>query len=209
MAISEVAVGLPRVESALKRIFDFTLAFLGLLLSWWLIALAWFLATVDTRQNGFFTQERVGRFGKRFRVVKIRTMRTLSGFDTSVTTAADPRVTRLGSFFRRTKIDELPQLINVLVGQMSFVGPRPDVPGFADSLRGKDRVVLTLRPGITGPATLIYRDEEALLARQKDPERFNREVIFPDKVRINVNYIECYRFRHDLKYIWQTVFGGG
>ena len=133
-------------------------------------------------------------------------MREVPSFDTVVTTSHDPRITRLGRILRKTKIDELPQLINVFLGQMSFVGPRPDVPGFADKLVGPDRIILTIRPGITGPATLKYCKEEELLALQTDPEQYNLEVIFPDKVRINREYIEHYRFWNDIKYILQTVF---
>jgi len=136
-------------------------------------------------------------------------MRDVAGVDTSVTTNTDPRITRLGAFFRKAKIDELPQLINVLLGQMSFVGPRPDVPGFADRLQGEERIVLSVRPGITGPATLKYRNEEEILAQQDDPERYNREVIYPDKVKINVEYVRSYSFWRDLRYIGRTVFGDG
>ncbi|MFO7807795.1 sugar transferase, partial [Guyparkeria sp.] len=193
-------------QAALKRGFDVFGAAVGLALTFWLIALAWLAATVDTRANGFFTQQRVGRDGRVFRVIKIRTMRVGTGLDTTVTTGHDPRITPLGRFFRRAKIDELPQLINVLLGQMSFVGPRPDVPGYADALEGEDRVILTVRPGITGPATLKYRDEETLLAGVDDPERYNREVIFPDKVRINREYVQQWSLRKDLGYIWRTVF---
>lgn len=135
-------------------------------------------------------------------------MRSDSFFQTTVTTDTDPRITRLGRFFRKTKLDELPQLIHVLLGQMSFVGPRPDVPGFADNLSGDDRIILSVRPGITGPATLKYRNEESILAGQDDPERYNDEVIFPDKVRLNKEYVENYSFRKDIKYIWQTIFPG-
>ncbi len=174
---------------------------------WWLILIAFILATIDTRKNGFFIQERVGKDGKLFRVIKIRTMRDMPHIDTSVTKEDDPRITYLGRFWRKTKIDELPQLINVLLGQMSFVGPRPDVPGFADQLTGEDRIILTVRPGITGPATLKFRDEEKLLAQQKDPEKYNREVIWPEKVRLNREYVENYSFWQDLKCIWQTIFG--
>jgi lipopolysaccharide/colanic/teichoic acid biosynthesis glycosyltransferase len=190
-----------------KRAFDVVLALLGLLVFGWLMLLAAFLATIDTRQNGFFTQTRVGRGGQLFRTIKIRTMRNVPGVTTTVTSARDPRITRLGRFFRRTKLDELPQLINVLLGQMSFVGPRPDVPGFADQLNGADRLILAIRPGITGPATLAFRDEEVLLAAQADPERYNREVIYPEKVRLNRIYIEQYNLRKDLTYLIQTVVG--
>jgi lipopolysaccharide/colanic/teichoic acid biosynthesis glycosyltransferase len=136
-------------------------------------------------------------------------MRRDDGAGTCVTTAADPRVTRVGRILRRTKIDELPQLFNVLAGHMSFVGPRPDVPGFADRVQGPDRIILSVRPGITGPATLRFRDEEALLAAQEDPERFNREVLFPEKVRLNRAYVENYRLVDDVACLVRTVFGGG
>ncbi|HLU36045.1 MAG TPA: sugar transferase [Thermomicrobiales bacterium] len=181
-------------------------ATIGLVATSWIILPAYWIARMETGLSGFFVQERVGQHGKIFRVIKIRTMRPMDGIDTSVTTGADPRITCSGRFFRRTKIDELPQLINVLMGEMSFVGPRPDVPGFADSLQGDDRLILSVRPGITGPATLHFRDEEVLLAQQSDPERFNREVIYPEKVRLNRQYVENYRFIDDLKFIWQTIF---
>lgn len=194
-------------EAALKRGFDILGAGVGLALTFWIIALAWLAACWDTGANGFFVQERVGRHGRRFRVIKLRTMHVDPAVDTTVTTSGDARITPLGRFFRRTKIDELPQLINVLKGDMSFVGPRPDVPSYADALEGEDRLILTVRPGITGPATLKYRDEETLLAEQDAPERYNREVIYPDKIRLNREYIEQYTFYRDLVYIWQTVFG--
>lgn len=193
-------------QAVLKRTFDILGAAAGLVLVSWIILLGWIAATLDTRANGFFTQERVGRQGRIFRVVKLRTMRRDTGMNTSVTTADDPRITCLGRFFRRTKIDELPQLFNVLVGHMSFVGPRPDVPGYADSLQGPDRIILTVRPGITGPATLAYRDEESLLAAVPDPEAYNREVIYPDKARLNREYVENWSFWKDLLYIWRTIF---
>jgi lipopolysaccharide/colanic/teichoic acid biosynthesis glycosyltransferase len=199
--------GLSKSQAALKRGFDVLGAAGGLVLTIWIIVPAWLVATLDTRANGFFTQQRVGRGGRIFRVVKLRTMRPDSKRATTVTTGHDPRITRLGRFFRRSKIDELPQLFNVLVGNMSFVGPRPDVPGYADALAGADRVVLTIRPGITGPATLAYRDEEVLLEQAADPERYNDEVIFPDKVRLNREYVENWSFRKDLGYIWRTVVG--
>lgn len=190
-----------------KRFFDFVVALIGLLLLWWLILIVYILATIDTRKSGFFIQERVGKDGKLFKVIKIRTMRDVPDVNTTVTRENDPRITRLGRFWRKTKIDELPQLINVLLGQMSFVGPRPDVPGFADQLTGPDRIILTVRPGITGPATLRFRNEEQLLAQQDDPEAYNRKVIWPEKVRLNREYVENYSFRQDIKYILQTLFG--
>ena len=196
---------LSKGQAFLKRTFDFTAAALGLAMTFWIILPAWVLASVDTRRNGFFTQERVGKDGRIFRVIKIRTMRDVSGLETTVTTDTDQRITSLGRFWRKSKIDELPQLINVLKGDMSFVGPRPDVPGYADRLEGEDRIVLSVRPGITGPATLKYRDEELLLAEAKDPERFNDEVLWPDKVRLNREYVHNWSFWGDLGYIWRTV----
>ena len=192
-------------QAALKRGFDFLGAVFGLSLTIWIILPAWGLASIDTRRNGFFMQERVGQDGRIFRVIKIRTMRDVPGMDSTVTTGTDQRITTLGRFWRKSKIDELPQLINVVRGDMGLVGPRPDVPGYADSLQGDDRLVLTVRPGITGPATLKYRNEEDLLAMQDDPEAYNREVIWPDKVRLNREYVQNWSFWKDLIYIWQTV----
>ena len=193
-------------QGTLKRSFDITFSLIGLALTSWLIFFAWIAASFDTRSNGFFIQKRVGRSGRLFKVVKIKTMRPIAYISTTVTQRSDPRITRLGAFFRSTKIDELPQLWNVFLGEMSFVGPRPDVPGFADRLEGVERALLSIRPGITGPATLAYRDEEELLARQNDPEAYNQEVIWPDKVRINLDYIRNWSLRGDLQYIISTVF---
>jgi lipopolysaccharide/colanic/teichoic acid biosynthesis glycosyltransferase len=204
--MTEAARGLAPGAAFAKRAFDIVLAVFGLAVTAPVILLAFLVATIDTGANGFFTQRRIGRFGRPFKVVKIRTMRPGSEAGTTVTTANDARVTAAGRFFRRTKIDELPQLANILLGSMSFVGPRPDTPGFADGLTGADRVVLAVRPGITGPATIRYRHEEALLAAQPDPERYNREVIFPDKIRLNRRYVECYRFTEDLRLLALTLF---
>jgi len=200
------SMGLAWPSALVKRAFDILVSFTGLILAGWLIVLAWLVAASDTRSNGFFIQSRIGRGGKLFPVIKIKTMYPRSQIGSTVTTVNDARISRSGYFFRRTKIDELPQLINVLVGQMSLVGPRPDVPGFADLLQGDDCMILSVRPGITSPATIKYRDEETLLAQQNDPEQYNRDVIFPDKVRINREYVENYSFWKDLYYIWKTVF---
>lgn len=199
--------GLTSTQAFLKRTFDIVLAAAGLMLSWWLILLAWLAASIDTRSNGFFAQKRVGKDGKTFTLVKIKTMRPCDEVVTTVTQSGDPRITSLGRFFRKTKIDELPQLWNVLIGDMSFVGPRPDVPGFADQLTGEDCLLLSVRPGITGPATLKYRAEEEILGAQSDPEGYNREVIWPDKVKINLDYIQNWRLSTDINYIWSTVVG--
>lgn len=197
--------GLSCNQRILKRAMDIVISGLGLLLLGWLILLGAAAATLSTRRIGFFRQVRVGRYGRRFKVVKLRTMKSLPGLDSTVTTAHDCRITRVGKLLRRTKIDELPQLWNVLIGQMSMVGPRPDVPGFADKLTGKDRAILSLKPGMTGPATLCFRDEERLLAKVPDPERHNREVLFPAKVEINLEYLANYTLRADIKYLLWTL----
>ena len=189
----------------IKRFFDFSLSMVGIVLFAWLILICWIIATLDTRQNGFFLQERVGRQGKVFRIIKIRTMRPIDGFTSVVTARSDPRITRIGALMRRFKLDELPQLFNILSGQMSFVGPRPDVVGFANLLEGEDRIILSVRPGITGPATLVFRNEEDILASCDDPERYNSEVIYTTKVKLNRSYLENYSFFKDILYIIATA----
>ena len=178
---------------------------IGLIFLFPVIIVAWIIATVETSSNGFFIQERVGRNGRLFNVYKIKTMRRVEGIDTTITQANDVRITKSGEFFRKTKIDELPQLWNVLIGKMSFVGPRPDVSGYADKLEGDDTVILTISPGITGPASMKYKNEEKLLSRQADPKEYNDRVIWPDKVNINKEYINHWSFRKDIAYIIKTV----
>ena len=187
-----------------KRMFDLLLSLIGILLLWWVIVLAWLVATIETRSNGLFFQKRVGKDGKIFSVIKIKTMCHSKGASNNITTSIDPRIKKIGRFFRRTKIDEFPQLWNVLIGNMSFVGPRPDVSGYADRLFGSDSIILTVRPGITGPASLKYKNEESLLAKKIDPVKYNDDVIWPDKVKINRDYIRDYQFINDLSYIWWT-----
>jgi len=207
MVMSESVIGLSQEKVIQKRVFDIVCSAFGLVVLWWLIILAALLVWLTTGQNGFFVQQRIGRFGRVFKVIKIRTMKSIDDIVTTVTTHNDLRITPLGRFFRKTKIDELPQLINVLLGHMSFVGPRPDVPGFADKLNDDDKIILSIRPGITGPATLAYKDEEKLLASVDDPEKYNQNILFPDKVRINKEYIKNYSLFSDIKYIFITIFG--
>lgn len=194
-------------DRILKRTLDLFFSGIGLTMTWWVILIAAILARIDTGLNGFFVQLRVGRDGRPFKIIKIRTMKPSMETNSTVTTACDNRITKLGKFFRLTKIDELPQLVNVLLGDMSFVGPRPDVPGYADKLKGEDRIILSVRPGITGPATLFYRNEEELLASQPDPVLYNDTVLFPHKVKLNKQYIENYSIAQDLNYIWRTISG--
>ncbi len=194
-----------KIDKIVKRVFDFSLALVGLLLTWPIILIAWIVATIETKSNGFFLQKRVGENGKLFTIIKIKTMHNNKG--STVTTANDSRITKSGRFFRKYKIDELPQLINVLKGDMSFVGPRPDVPGYADRLKGEDRIILSVKPGITGPATLKYKNEEQILAEVDDPVKYNNEVIWPDKVEINKEYIKNWSLKKDIEYIIKTVKG--
>jgi lipopolysaccharide/colanic/teichoic acid biosynthesis glycosyltransferase len=206
MVMSEGITGLSQAKVIQKRAFDIVCSVLGLVILWWLILLTALLAWLTTGQNGFFVQRRIGRFGRVFKVIKIRTMRSIDNVVTTVTTDNDLRITPLGRFFRKTKIDELPQLINILLGDMSFVGPRPDVPGFADKLNDDDKIILSIRPGITGPATLAYKNEEKLLVSVDNPEKYNQDIIFPDKVRINKEYIKNYSLFSDIRYIFITIF---
>lgn len=202
---TETPRALTRGQEATKRLVDVLVAGIALLLTSPFLAVGWVAAVLETRRSGLFRQVRIGRDGAPFEVLKLRTMRPVAGVDTVVTTRHDRRITRSGAWLRRLKIDELPQLVNVLRGEMSLVGPRPDVPGFADRLEGADRILLSVRPGITGPAAIAYRHEEAILATVPDPERYNREVIWPDKVRLNREYLEHYRLRADLVWMVRTL----
>ena len=191
----------------MKRLFDFTFAIFGLtILSPVLIILS--LIIITSPGTVLYSQKRVGRQGRLFTLYKFRTMvhnaDRMSGG--SITVENDDRITAIGKLLRRWKLDELPTLWNVLKGDMSFVGPRPDVPGYADKLVGDNRRILELRPGITGPATLKYSNEEKLLAGVDNPKKYNDEVIFSDKVQINLEYMDNWSFWKDIKIIFKTVF---
>lgn len=191
----------------LKFLFDKIASLIGLAVLWPVLLVVAVLIKIKMPGGEvLFSQQRVGRYGKVFRICKFRTM-TVDHGGSSVSVRGESRITPLGSHLRRWKLDELPELWNVLCGDMSFVGPRPDVPGYADQLQGDDRRMLELRPGITGPATLKYRNEEELLASVDDPISYNDEVIFPDKVRLNLYYLDHYSFLKDLQMIVCTVLG--
>lgn len=191
----------------MKFLFDRLASFFGLLIIWPVLIIVAILIKIKMPGGPvFFTQERVGRNGKLFTMYKFRSM-TVSHSGSSISVAGESRITPFGAKLRKYKIDELPELWNVLIGDMSFVGPRPDVPGYADMLKGEDRDILKLRPGITGPASLKYRNEEELLSHVDDPIKYNNEVIFPDKVRINLYYLHNYSFWTDIKLILCTVLG--
>lgn len=190
-----------------KYVFDRIMAFVGLVVLSPILLIVWLLIRVKMPDGpAVFTQKRVGKDGKLFTMYKFRSM-SVHHSGSSVSVAGESRITPLGAKLRRYKMDELPELWNVLVGDMSFVGPRPDVPGYADKLEGNNRRVLQLRPGITGPASLKYRDEEMLLARQANHQEYNDNVIYPDKVRINLYYLDHYSFLADIKMIVATVLG--
>ena len=179
----------------------------GLLLLWPLLIIVAILIKVKMPGGPvLFKQKRVGRHGKLFTMYKFRSM-TVSHSGSSVSVAGEARITPLGATLRRSKLDELPELWNVMIGEMSIVGPRPDVPGYADKLQGDDRRILELRPGITGPASLKYRNEEELLAKVENPVEYNDTVIFPDKVRINLYYLDHYSFIDDMHIILCTLLG--
>ncbi|MCF0204783.1 MAG: sugar transferase [Muribaculaceae bacterium] len=205
----------------LKWLFDRIVAFVGLLFLWPVLLIVAVLIKIKMPGGPvFFVQKRVGKGGELFSCHKFRTM-TVKHSGSTVSVAGDNRITPLGATLRHYKLDELPGLWDVLIGKMSFVGPRPDVPGYADMLQGDDRVVLRLRPGITGPATLKYRLEDEMISAyvakkqaegdsrptQEIAEEYNDKVIYPDKVRINKYYYEHYSFAKDIQMIFCTVLG--
>lgn len=205
----------------LKWIFDRLMALVGLLLLWPVLLVVAILIRVKMPGGpAFFCQKRVGKDGKLFTCHKFRSM-TVKHNGSSVSVAGDSRITPFGAKLRHYKLDELPELWDVLIGNMSFVGPRPDVPGYADQLKGEDRVVLKLRPGITGPATLKYRLEDEMISEyvakkqaegdvrpmQEIATEYNDKVIYPDKVRLNCYYYRHYSFWKDIEMIFATVLG--
>ena len=193
-------------QKYLKRGVDILLSLIGIIVTSPILAIGIVLSAISTSSCGLFFQKRVGRNGKLFLLIKLRTMKFSRYRNTNVTISNDPRITIIGKYLRKTKIDELPQLFNVLLGTMSFVGPRPDVPGYADLLEGKDRALLDLRPGITGPASLYFHNEEELLTKVTNPEHFNKEIIWPKKVILNLEYLENYSLFTDFNLIFKTLF---
>lgn len=178
-----------------KIVFDvFLSAFLVVLLLPLLIII-FIIASIDTQSGGIFFQRRIGQKGRSFVIYKFKTIQEKSA-----------KISKIGLILRKFKLDELPQLFNILKLQMSFVGPRPDVEGYYDKLEGECRKVLELKPGITSEASIKYSNEENLLAQQENPLQYNDEVIFPDKVRMNLNYLENMSFSNDLRILKKTVF---
>ena len=189
-----------------KRILDFTTSLLGLLFLLPVLLVIALLTKLSMPGPVLFRQYRVGQHGKLFKIVKFRSMK-LHHHGSTVSIKGESRITPWGSVMRKYKLDELPELWNVIIGDMSLVGPRPHVPGYTDKLTGKDRIILTLRPGITGLASLKYSKEEELLALQKDPITYHKKIIFPDKVRINIHYIQNWSLGLDFKIIIFTILG--
>jgi len=189
----------------LKRTFDILLSVFAIFLLFPFFLLVSLLIVIDSGFPIFFLQKRIGRDAKEFNIIKFRTMKK-NNENITITVSDDSRITRIGKYLRKTKIDELPEILNVLFGQMSFVGPRPDVKGYADKLKGANRKILALRPGITGPASLKYYNEEYILSQKSNPKKYNDEVIFPDKVKINMDYFHNRSFFLDLKIIFATIF---
>jgi lipopolysaccharide/colanic/teichoic acid biosynthesis glycosyltransferase len=188
----------------IKRLFDIAASIFGIIVI--LPVLLAIAILIKIRMPGpvFFSQVRVGRHAKTFWIIKFRTMKVNHGGNT-ISVKGESRITPLGAVLRKYKLDELPELWNVLKGDMSFVGPRPDVPGYADKLAGEDRLLLTIRPGLTGAASLKYYNEEELLAGQADPVKYNDEILYPDKVRIDNNYVKNWSFWLDIKIIIFTL----
>lgn len=189
-----------------KRVFDIVAASLGLIGLFPLFLIIAMLIKLQMRGPVFFFQKRAGRYGNHFTIKKFRTM-TVDHDGGTVSIRGESRITTLGAKLRKYKLDELPELWNVLMGEMSFVGPRPDMPEYANSLRGEERNILELRPGITGPATLKYANEEEILESVSDPQRYNDEILWADKVRINLDYYYNRSFYGDIIIILSTVFG--
>lgn len=179
----------------MKRLFDFFFSLLVLFFLGWFLLMFFLISSLETKSSGVFRQKRIGQFGKPFRVYKLRTMFPQS-----------EKVTFFGKFFRKYKLDELPQFINVLKGDMSIVGPRPDIEGYYDKLEGESRKILQLKPGITSEASIKYYNEEELLAQQENPLLYNDTVIFPDKVKMNLDYYYKQNLLLDLKIIIKTLF---
>ena len=189
-----------------KRLFDFCSSLIGLIVLMPVLILISIAIKISSSGPVLFCQKRVGKDGKLFTMIKFRSMTVQQESNSTTTVRGDVRITKIGVFLRKYKLDELPELWNVIKGEMSLVGPRPDVPGYADKLAGKDRDVLKLRPGITGAASLKYANEEEILATQDNPQKYNDEVIFPDKVKVNLEYYENQSLWLDIKIIFATIF---
>ena len=189
----------------IKRLFDIILSFVGIIILIPVFIIVSILIKIDSPGPIFFLQERVGLNGKLFKIIKFRSMKINHNNSLKVTIGNDKRITSIGKKIRKYKIDEIPELINVFIGDMSLVGPRPDVPGYADLLVGENRNILKLRPGITSRASIKYAKEEIILLNEDDPIVYNNNIIFPDKVKMNLNYYNNNNIWIDIKIIFATL----
>ena len=189
----------------IKRLFDIILSFVGIIILIPVFIIVSILIKIDSPGPIFFLQERVGLNGKLFKIIKFRSMKINHNNSLKVTIGNDKRITSIGKKIRKYKIDEIPELINVFIGDMSLVGPRPDVPGYADLLVGENRNILKLRPGITSRASIKYAKEEIILLNEDDPIVYNNNIIFPDKVKMNLNYYYNNNIWIDIKIIFATL----
>lgn len=178
-----------------KRIIDVLFSIILILLLIIFLILIFFICSLNINSNGLFKQVRVGQFGKSFDIYKFKTINPISG-----------KISNIGQFLRKYKIDELPQLINILIGNMSFVGPRPDISGYYDLLEGENRKILELKPGLTSLASIKYSNEEKILSTQENPQLYNDTIIFPDKIRMNLDYYYNHSIFGDIKIIIKTIF---
>ena len=190
---------------AQKKIIDLLFSFCILITFSPFILIAFIIVSFETKSFGFYAQKRVGLNGRIFTLYKLKTMYDTKESSTC-TASNDKRISKFGKILRRFKIDEIPQMFNVLKGEMSLVGPRPDVPSFTNTLIGDQIRILSVKPGITGPASLIFRHEELILSRVPDPESYSLNILWPQKVNINLIYIKKKSIYHDLKLIMKTIF---
>lgn len=184
-----------KYQKIIKRIVDLFLSLFLIISLFWLIIVLILLSAIDTKSLGIFMQKRIGQYGKPFIIFKIKTIRDNQ----------NKTISNYGAFLRKSKLDELPQLLNILLSQMSFVGPRPDISGFADKLEGEDRIILTVKPGLTGPASLYFKNEEFILSKQESPDQYNINEIWPLKIKLNKEYVENYSLIKDFFYLLKTV----
>ncbi|HNP32732.1 MAG TPA: sugar transferase [Flavobacterium sp.] len=183
------------MKSIVKRVFDIIVSSIVLILFLPFIVISWIILMIDTQSSGVFFQKRVGQYGKLFIIYKLKTMHPKT-----------EAVSKVGAFFRKYKLDELPQFLNVLKGEMSIVGPRPDIEGYYDKLEGEARKILELKPGITSEASIKYYNEEDILEKQENALHYNDTVIFPDKVKMNLDYYYNQNLLSDIKIIIKTIF---
>ncbi len=196
---------LTKKQLFVKRFFDIVISCYSIILLTLPILILTVFAFLSTKKSGIFKQERIGQYGNIFIIYKLRTM-LVHNSENYITIKGNHKITKFGQFLRKYNLDELPQIYNVFCGTMSFVGPRPDVIGYADELRNEDKIILSVKPGITGPATLKFKNEEELLSKQENPKKYNDEILWKQKIEINKNYIKDWSLIKDMKYIIKTIF---